>query len=90
MAHVSGWILERRTHRYPLHVGVRLRATLYTQQPENGRDYGQEVVELIASGAVKPVIWKEYPFTAEGVVQAQKDLAEGRSVGKLLVKVASD
>ena len=48
------------------------------------------MVELIASGAVKPVIWKEYQFTAEGVVQAQKDLAEGRSVGKLLVKVASD
>ncbi|KAM5543352.1 hypothetical protein V8D89_003226 [Ganoderma adspersum] len=76
---------------YPKNVKyVYPSATLYTQQPENGRDYGQEVVELIASGAVKPVIWKEYPFTAEGVAQAQKELAEGRSVGKLLIKVTSD
>ncbi|KAM5543351.1 hypothetical protein V8D89_003225 [Ganoderma adspersum] len=65
-------------------------ATLYIQQPENGRDYGQELVDLLASGAVKPVISKEYPFMAEGVAQAHKDLAEGRSVGKLLIKVASD
>ena len=48
------------------------------------------MVELIASGAVKSVVCKEYPFTAEGVVQAHKDLADGRSVGKLLIKVISD
>ena len=46
-------------------------------------------MDLVASGTIKPVIGKEYPFTAEGVAQSQKDLAEGRSVGKLLIKVAS-
>ncbi|KAI1785866.1 NAD-P-binding protein [Ganoderma leucocontextum] len=64
-------------------------ATLYVLQPSNGRDYGQELVDLLANGAVKPVISKEYPFTAEGVAQSQNDLAEGRSVGKLLIKVTS-
>lgn len=69
---------------------MRQSATLYIQHPENDRDYGQELMELLASGAVKPVIFKEYPFTAEGVAQSQKDMAEGRSVGKLLIKVSSD
>ncbi|PIL33847.1 hypothetical protein GSI_03553 [Ganoderma sinense ZZ0214-1] len=76
---------------YPKNVKfVYPSATVYIQDPENGRDYGQELVDLLASGAVKPVIGKEYPFTAAGVVQSQKDLAKGRSVGKLLIKVASD
>ena len=44
-------------------------------------------MELLASGSVKPVIGEEYPFTDEGVAQAQ-DLAEGRSVGKLLIQAA--
>ena len=63
---------------------------MFIQQPADGKDYGKELVEVLASGAVKPVIGKEYPFTAEGVVQAHKDLADGRSVGKLLIKVISD
>ncbi|PIL33841.1 hypothetical protein GSI_03547 [Ganoderma sinense ZZ0214-1] len=76
---------------YPKNVKfVYPSATMYVQDPENGRDYGQELVDLLASGAVKPVVGKEYPFTAEGVAQSQKDLAEGRSVGKLLIKVASE
>ncbi|KAM5533022.1 hypothetical protein V8D89_013290 [Ganoderma adspersum] len=65
-------------------------ASVYLRDPSNGRDYAQEVIGLIAAGAVKPVISKEYPCTAEGVAQSQKDLAEGRSVGKLLIKVVSD
>ena len=45
---------------------------------------------LLESGTVKPLISKEYPITAEGVREAQKDLSQGSSVGKLLIKVASD
>ena len=47
-------------------------------------------MQLLESGKVGPVISKEYPFTAEGVAQSQKDMAEGRSAGKLLIKVTSD
>ena len=30
----------------------------------------------------------EYPFTAEGVQSAQRDLTGGKTTGKLLIKVA--
>ncbi|KAI1785868.1 NAD-P-binding protein [Ganoderma leucocontextum] len=80
----------REWHSFYTPACIRQSATLYVQQPENGRDYGQELVGFLESGAVKPVISKEYPFTAEGVAQSQTDMAEGRSVGKLLIKVTSD
>ena len=79
--------------RYPTHnpfLKRKIRATVYVNEPEDGRDYGSELMGLLASGTVKPLISKEYPFTAEGVREAQKDLGQGRSVGKLLIKVASD
>ena len=68
----------------------KLSATVYVNEPEDSRNYGSELARLLESGAVKPLISKEYPFTAEGVREAQKDLGQGRSVGKLLIKVASD
>lgn len=67
---------------------MRPSATVYVLHPANGRDYGQELVKLLSGGEIKPVVSEEYPFTAEGVAQSQKDMAEGRSVGKLLIKVA--
>ncbi|KAF8215804.1 NAD-P-binding protein [Mycena galopus ATCC 62051] len=39
------------------------------------------------NGSLKIKIHKEYPFTAEGAIQAQKDLTGGKSTGKLLIKV---
>jgi len=49
--------------------------------------YGQYTLELIASGAIKINIWKEYPFTADGVKEAQTDLVNRKSTGKLLIKI---
>ena len=39
-------------------------------------------------GTLKPTIYKEYPFTAEGVKQAQTDLKGGKTVGKLVIRVS--
>ncbi|PIL27967.1 hypothetical protein GSI_09911 [Ganoderma sinense ZZ0214-1] len=55
-------------------------ATVYVNEPADGRDYREELVGLLGSGALKPLISKEYRFTAEGVMQAQKDL-QSRSFG---------
>ncbi|KAL7284114.1 NAD-P-binding protein [Trametes coccinea BRFM310] len=67
-----------------------LRPTLgnYVYTPEEGRHYTTELFNLIAKGDLKIRIHAEYPFTAEGVQQAQKDLTGGKTVGKLIVKVA--
>ena len=35
-------------------------------------------------------VHKEYPFTAEGVVDAQKDLTGGKTTGKLVIKIADE
>lgn len=44
---------------------------------EEMQSYSKELYELLASGAFKIQIWKEgYPFTAEGMRQAQDDLGE--------------
>lgn len=60
----------------------------YTYTAEEARYYGQKVFDLISKGTLKIKIFKEYPFTAEGVQQAQRDLTGGKTVGKLVVKVA--
>jgi len=52
--------------------------------------YAREAYRLVSSGDVKINIFKEYTFTAEGVRQAQLDLVEGKSAGKIIVKVADD
>ena len=49
--------------------------------------YTTEMYELIGRGILKVNIYKEYPFTAEGVQQAQKDLVGGKTIGKLVVNV---
>ncbi|KAF5368377.1 hypothetical protein D9758_002468 [Tetrapyrgos nigripes] len=66
-----------------------LRPTMnnYVVTPEEVHYYNNKVWDLISSGVLKINIFKEYPFTAEGVQQAQKDLTGGKTTGKLIVKV---
>jgi len=63
------------------------RMNNYVCTPEEIRYYGDKVWDLIADGVLKINIFQEYPFTAEGVQQAQKDLTGGKTTGKLIVKV---
>ncbi|GBE89021.1 Probable quinone [Sparassis crispa] len=67
-----------------------LRPTLgnYVATPAEGRRYSTELYTLIAQGALKINVHREYPFTAEGVQQAQKDLTGGKTTGKLVIKIA--
>ncbi|OCH93355.1 NAD-P-binding protein [Obba rivulosa] len=69
-----------------------LRPTLanYVYTPEESRTYGSQLYSLIEQGILKINIFKEYPFTAEGVQQAQKDLVGGKTTGKLIVKIADE
>ncbi|TBU61183.1 NAD(P)-binding protein [Dichomitus squalens] len=67
-----------------------LRPTLdnYIYTPEEGRTYVTELFKLIENGTVKINIHGDYPFTAEGVQQSQKDLTGGKTTGKLLIKIS--
>ena len=62
----------------------------YVVSPEEVEHYGQYTLGLIASGAIKVNIWKEYPFTARGVKEAPTDLVKEKSADKLLIKIGSD
>ncbi|KAG6899821.1 hypothetical protein C0993_006522 [Termitomyces sp. T159_Od127] len=66
------------------------REANYTYTPEEAYHYGKKVYELIGDGTLKINIFKEYPFTAEGVREAQSDLVGGKTTGKLVVKVTGD
>ena len=50
----------------------------------------KELFGLVASGQLKINIHGEYPFTAEGARAAQQDLVNGKTTGKLLIKVADE
>lgn len=63
------------------------RMNNYVVTPEEAAHYGQELFKLVQSGDVKINIHEVYPFTAEGVQQAQRDLTTGKTIGKLLIKV---
>ncbi|KAI0717237.1 NAD-P-binding protein [Cerioporus squamosus] len=62
-------------------------AMAYCEDPKEARKWFEELWRLVANGTLKMLI-HEYPFTAEGVKQTQQDMATGKSVGKLLVKIA--
>jgi NADPH2:quinone reductase len=49
--------------------------------------YATELFTLISDGALNIRVQQDYPFTAEGAIQAQKDLTAGKTTGKLLIKV---
>ncbi|KAG1814029.1 uncharacterized protein BJ212DRAFT_1300887 [Suillus subaureus] len=59
----------------------------YTYTPAEALHYGNALFSLLANGTLKTQVFKEYPFTTEGVKQAQIDLTSGKSTGKLVVKV---
>lgn len=59
----------------------------YVYTASEGLYYSNKLWGLIESGALEATIHKEYPFTAEGVKEAQIDLSGGKTVGKLLIKV---
>jgi len=67
-----------------------LRPTLqhYISTPEEAGAYTTELYDLIIKKLVKINVFKEYPFTAEGVKQAQLDLVGGKTTGKLLLKIS--
>lgn len=51
--------------------------------------YADEYFQLLADG-LKVEIYKEYPFTAEGVRQSQIDITGRGTIGKLLINVAGE
>lgn len=59
----------------------------YIVTPKESLHYATEVLSLIADGTLKINVHKEYPFTVEGVVDAQKDLTGGKTTGKLVIKI---
>ncbi|KAG1830803.1 hypothetical protein EV424DRAFT_1374565 [Suillus variegatus] len=67
-----------------------LRPTMnnYTYTSTEILYYGNALFSLLADGTLKTRIFKEYPFTTEGVRQAQIDLTSGKTTGKLVVKVS--
>lgn len=60
----------------------------YVVTAEESLHYSTELFKLIENGTLKISIHKEYPFTAEGVAESQKDLTGGKTAGKLVIKVA--
>ena len=60
----------------------------YVFTPEEAAYYGKLVFDLVEKNELKIKIFKDYPFTAEGVQNAQRDLTSGKTTGKLLIKVA--
>jgi NADPH:quinone reductase len=63
------------------------RSNNYLVTPEESTYYSKKAFELIGNGTLKINIHKEYPFTTEGVQQAQRDLTTGKTTGKLIIKV---
>jgi len=59
----------------------------YVVTAEEGLHYGKIFFDLVEKDVLRANIFKEYPFTAEGVQQAQIDLTSGTTTGKLLVKI---
>jgi NADPH2:quinone reductase len=66
-----------------------LRPTVlsYMVTPEEGTHYSKLFFDVVDKGVVKINIFHEYPFTAEGVRQAQTDLPRGKSTGKLIIRI---
>lgn len=50
--------------------------------------YTTELFDLIAKGVIKQTVYKEYPFSAEGVRQTQNDITSRKTLGKLLLHIS--
>lgn len=59
----------------------------YLATPEEGTHYSKLFFEVVGQGILKINVFHEYPFTAEGVQQAQTDLPGGKSTGKLIIRI---
>lgn len=66
------------------------RLNNYVATIEERQFYGPQLFDMISKGVLKINIHADYPFTAEGVRQAQTDLVTGKTTGKLLIKVADE
>lgn len=62
----------------------------YLSTPSEKMHYNSLVFKLINEGTLKVNVWKQYPFTAEGVVESQKDLTGGKTCGKLVINIAGE
>ena len=62
----------------------------YIVTPEESGHYARELLGLVGNGTVKINIFKEYPFTAEGIRQTQTDITGRSTIGKLIVKIADE
>lgn len=69
-------------------LGHRMKNYIYT--PEEATHYSSKVFGLIADGTIQINIHKDHPFTAEGVIQSQKDLTGGKTTGKLVIAIAPE
>ncbi|KAH8110683.1 NAD-binding protein [Phellopilus nigrolimitatus] len=67
---------------------TRPSALNYIVTPEESYHYTTELYKLIENGTVKIKIHNEYPFTAEGAKQAQRDITGRSTTGKLVVKIS--
>ena len=59
----------------------------YIAEPEKADYYGNKLFKLVESGELKVNIFKEYPFSAEGVQDAQRDLTTGKTTGKVIIAI---
>jgi len=62
----------------------------YIVDPVDRLNYTKEYFSYVAEGTVKVLVHKEYPFTAEGVAQAQQDIIGRGTAGKLLIKIGNE
>jgi NADPH:quinone reductase len=60
----------------------------YVVTAEEAAYYGRALFDLVEKDILKIQIFEEYPFTTEGVQNAQRDLTGGKTSGKLVIKVA--
>lgn len=67
---------------------VRPRMSNYVYTPSESLYYGNTLFGLLSNNTLRPLIHKEYPFTTEGAREAHMDLMDGKTVGKLLIKVS--
>ncbi|TYJ52548.1 hypothetical protein B9479_006837 [Cryptococcus floricola] len=58
------------------------------QTAEEFKNYTAELVEIVQKASIKFEVYKEYPFSAEGVIQAEKDIQGRGTTGKLLIKIS--
>jgi NADPH2:quinone reductase len=59
----------------------------YLATPEEGLHYSNILFKYVEQGVLNATVYKEYPFTKEGVQQAHIDLTGGSTTGKLVLKV---